>query len=384
MITLTRDDLRSLVTTSAHPCVSIYMPLHDSQPDSKQDAIRNKNLLDQAAAALKSRGVRPAEIDGLLQEARELQKNALFWRANGRKGLAMLIEPGTLRVLRSHERFDEFLAVANRYHVAPLVRAFSEPERFLLLAISANEVHVYSADSGGLTPVALPNSMPKSLEQATAGTEFDKGLQRHTSAARTMGNPRVGIVHGHGVPKDDQKSLLTEYLRDVVRHLTPIWQAASAPLVVAAVGYVHPIFRDVCSYPQLLSQGVVASPDTLERPELHRRALEVVRAAAPSHVQSALDRFRALQRSERVAFQIESIVPAADAGRVEVLFAANGQHVWGRAAGDSVEVHRERAAEDVDLVDLAIGRTIACNGEVYVVDREKVPAPGPMGAILRW
>ena len=387
MTAITAEDLRMLAARQTSPCVSIYMPLHRSQPDSKQDPIRLKNLLDGAEEALRTQGMSRGAIGELLNEARALETNALFWRSNGSKGLALLIQPKSLRTIHSHEEFEEFVAAGEQFHLAPLVHAYSEPAQFLVLAVSANDVRLYRADEHSLTPVPLPEAIPKNLHEATKGMEFDKGLQYHTSAAHVAGSGRVGIAHGKGAPKDDQKTLLTEYLRAVMRHLEPVLEKESTPLVLAAVNYIHPIFRDVCRYPHLLPEGVNASPDGgLAESDLHRLAFDVVKPKLHAKMHAARNRYHVLKGTERVAFHIEEILRAEDQGRVEVLFAAHGAHIWGTsdAAANAVDVHREPKAGDVDLLNLAVNQAIAGGGTAYVVDAKDVPSREPAAAILRW
>jgi hypothetical protein len=385
MIAIRPEDLRKLAAPRRDRCVSIYMPLHGSQPDSQQDVIRLKNLLDQARDALRARSMRQTDIDALLEEPRALETNGLFWRFTGKKGLVLLIEPKVLNWGRSHIAFDEFLAVEKRFHLAPLVRAFSEPELLLVLTVSANAVGLYRADQETLTPIPLPDSFPRSLREVEKGTEFDKGLQYHTSAAHGIGGARIGIAHGHGTPKDDRKTLLTEYLRTVVRHLEPVLRHESSPLVLMAVKSLQPIFRELCRYPYLLPEGIIASPDSLSESELHRRAIEAAGPNRQAVLQAARDRCVQLQATDRVAYHIEQILPATDHGRVEVLFAASGSHIWGQFDGaEMVTVHGDRQPDDIDLLDLAVSKAIEHGRSVYVVDPKVVPSREPLAAILQW
>jgi Bacterial archaeo-eukaryotic release factor family 3 len=192
------------------------------------------------------------------------------------------------------------------------------------------------------------------------------------------------VKHGKGSPKDDYKTLLTEYLRTVIRHLRPVLAKESAPLVLAAVDYVHPIFQDLCSYPHLLPEGVNASPDSLVDSDLHRRALEIVTPKLHPRLASDRKHYEKLRTTDRIAFQIETVLPAAETGRIEALFAAQGAHVWGRANGDAaIQVHHNPQPGDRDLLDVAVAKTIANGGVVHIVDANDVPSHGPIAAILR-
>lgn len=385
MIGIRPEEMRSLAAPRTAWCVSIYMPLHGSQRDSQQDVIRLKNLVNQADEMLAARGMRRPEIDAFLEEARALEGNGLFWRFTGKKGLALLIEPKTLRWIRSQVAFEESVAVENRYHLAPLVQAFCKPERLLILALSGNSVRLYQSEESRLTPIQLPEPFPTSLSEATKGTEFDRGLSYHTSAAHGRGTVRVGIQTGHGTPKDDQKTLVTEYVRSVVKHLEPVLRHESSPLVLVAVHALHPVFRELCRYPYLLEEGVMASPDSLTDSELHRRAIEAAGPNRHANLQAALERYRQMQRTDRIAYHIEQILPAIEHGRVDVLFAASDAHIWGTSDNKTgVAVHRVREAHDVDLLDLAICKTIEHGRTAYVIDAQAVPSHEPLAAILKW
>jgi Bacterial archaeo-eukaryotic release factor family 3 len=275
--------------------------------------------------------------------------------------------------------------VENRYRLAPLVQAFCEPERLLILALSSNSVGLYESEESRLSPIQLPEPFPTSLSEATKGTEFDRGLSYHTSAAHGRGTARVGIQTGHGTPKDDQKTLVTEYVRSVVKHLEPVLRHESSPLVLVAVQSLHPVFRELCRYPYLLEEGVMSSPDSLTDSELHRRAIEAAGPNRQANLQAAIERYRQMQRTDRIAYHIEQILPAIEHGRVDVLFAGSGIHIWGKFDGEKgVAVHRDRDPHDVDLLDLAICKTIENGRTAYVVDSKVVPSHEPLAAILKW
>jgi hypothetical protein len=380
MITIRTDDFRKLAAPRSELCVSIYMPLCGLP----QDVIRLKNLLDQARDALGAQGMRQAESVALLAEARGLETNSLFWRSTGKKGLVLLIEPGAVHWSRSHVMFEEFSAVQKRFHLVPLVRASFEPEGFFVLALSDNNVSLFRGDRDSLTPIELPKSFPKSLSEVEKGTEFDKGLQYHTSATHSKSGVRIGIAHGKGTPKDDRKILRAEYVRSVVRHLEPLLKEESSRLVLAADRSIQPIFRELCRYPYLLAEGVTGSPDSLSKAELHRRSLEAAGPNRRAILEADRERFTQMAATDRVASHIEQILPATNRGSVDVLFAASDSHIWGRFDGaDTVAVHRQRHPDDVDLLDLAVAKALEKGRPVYVLDPEALPCREPIAAILR-
>lgn len=97
-----------------------------------------------------------------------------------------------------------------------------------------------------------------------------------------------------------------------------------------------------------------------------------------------LNRYRELQATTRVAYHIETVLPAVDHGRVEVLVADRDAQIWDRLdEQNQVSVHRFEESGDVDLLDVAISETIAKRGTAYVIDQDQVPSRDAVAAILR-
>ena len=60
------------------------------------------------------------------------------------------------------------------------------------------------------------------------------------------------------------------------REMYEVLREEQAPLVVAAVDYLLPIFRQASAYPHLLQRGIEGNPDRLSEKELHDRAWTLV------------------------------------------------------------------------------------------------------------
>lgn len=63
---LSRDELKTVITESERPSVSLFLQTHRAGPEIQQDPIRLKNLLKQAESQLTVEGLRSAEARELL------------------------------------------------------------------------------------------------------------------------------------------------------------------------------------------------------------------------------------------------------------------------------------------------------------------------------
>ena len=100
----------------------------------------------------------------------------------------------------------------------------------------------------------------------------------------------------------------------------------------------------------------------------------------------AVNLYRQLADSQQASNVVEDVVPAAYFERVEVLFVALGEQVWGTLDPETgqVETRSERRDGDRDLLDLAGVHTLVNGGTVYAVEPDQVPGGGLVAALFRY
>ena len=211
------------------------------------------------------------------------------------------------------------------------------------------------------------------------------------TSTRTPGGKgeRPAIFHGHGVASaDDPKDYILRYFHRVDEGLRDLLRDEQAPLVLAGVDYLHPIYKEANSYPYLLDEGITGNPEELRAEELHEQAWAIVQPLFLAAHKKAAAQYRQLAGagSEQASNDLKEVVPAAYHGRVETLFVAVGPQRWGTFDLDTSEVylHQEAEPSDEDLLDLAAVQTLSNSGTVYAVEPEKVPDEAPLAAVFRY
>ena len=91
--------------------------------------------------------------------------------------------------------------------------------------------------------------------------------------------------------------------RKWIKESSRILQGQTAPLILAGVEEEVALYRHVNSYPRLVEQAVLGSPDAFEPNELHDRAMEIAREIQPPLLQKALDQVKEVSGNETRAFQ---------------------------------------------------------------------------------
>lgn len=381
---LTIDLAMQLARTEGGNRVSIFMPTRPFLPGSAdENSTRLKNLLRAAGAELERRKMRPAEIERLLAPARELTDDVPFWM-RAEEGLAVLLGPEGMHAVRVPIPLTEMVHVSTRYYMRPLLPHIETHGHYWLLFISQKAVRLYSGTRHGLA--AMPVSdMPTSLAEALRWDDFEKAsLQFHGAVGPGGGRTMRPLYHGNKDP--DIKNELARFFRKIDQALSERLRDSDAPLVLAGVDYLIPLYRDVNSYPHLVHEAVAGNADIVPLPELHRQALAAMRRLAHTESRLLADRVEEAWGSPRTTPDPETIVPAAFTGRIDTLMLSGAERWWGRYDADASRavLHRTPSEGDEDLLDLAALQTLENGGSVVNMPAEDMPRGHSAVALLRY
>lgn len=176
------------------------------------------------------------------------------------------------------------------------------------------------------------------------------------------------------------------YFRKIDRGLGEVLKGQEAPLVVAGVDYLLPIYREANTYPGLVEEGVTGNPEELTAEDLHERAWGVVEPRFSEARREAAERYAELAGTGRTSADPREVVPAAYYGRAETLFVASGVRRWGAfdPGNGEVDLHDEPEDGDGDLLDFAAVQTVLNGGTTYVTDPEEMPEGSEVACLLRY
>jgi Bacterial archaeo-eukaryotic release factor family 3 len=373
-----RTDLQRLALGRHGPCVSMFLPTHRAGREVEQAPIRLKNLLRHATDALKSDGVRAPEIDRLLAPLRRLLDDRLFWQYQS-DGLALFSRPGWWRSFRVPLDLPELAVVDDRFHVTPLLQLLAGDGHFFVLALSQNQIRLLEGTRDRVEEVELPG-VPLGVRDALQGEEVQRQLQLYVA---DRGGPGAGrIYHGHGHPGEGQAERILRYFRKVDRGLREMLASERAPMVLAAVEHLSPIYRKANTYPQLVDEVLPGSPEGLSPHELHAMAWPIVEPLFLRAQREAVARYDRLAGTGQTSQDAQDIVRAAEDGRIETLFIS--QHPAGPsgAAGDAPVSDGDGGLRDV--LGLATVTALSKGGTVYVFPAGEVPGGGNAAAVFRY
>jgi hypothetical protein len=382
MNALSQDELKTLLGKHQGLCISIFMPTFRTGTESQQNQIRFRNLLRKAEEKLLAGGLRPQEIKKLMEPAQALPGNVLFWRRQS-DGLALFISADLFRCFCLPEAFSELIVAADYFHVKPLLPLLSGDKRFYILALSQKEVRLLEGTERNIREIEL-ESVPKSLAEALQYDEFGKQIRFRAGTAG--GGDRSTMVSGHGAEIDDTKDNLLKYFRLIDRVLHDLLRDERAPLILAGVDFLFPIYREANTYPRLIEEGIPGNPQGIGADVLHRSALKIVAPCFQKAEHDAVEQYRQSSGTGLTSADSREIVPAAFHGRVGLLLVASGRQQWGIVNGESGAVERQEkmGAVSEDLLEVSAIQTFLNGGTVFTLPPEKMPDKSDLAAVFRY
>lgn len=373
-----RSDLKRLTQREEGWHVSLFIPTYSSGAATEQNPIRYRNLLAQANDKLVAAGVRAPDAAAFLAPAQRLAADSHFWLKQ-RAGLALFLSPTLAYVYRVNAPLPERVVVAAQFAIRPLLPLLTDEGRFYVLALSLNQTRLYRGDRDALIEVELANT-PTSLDESLRYSELGK---EHLSFSVASSGRGEAISYGRGIKSDILKDEALAFFQQLNKGVVAAIGDDHAPLLLAGVDYLFPIYREANSYADLADNGIPGNPERVPPADLHARAWPVVAPLFERAREADATRYRALAGTGRTANTVEAIVPAAGQGRVETLFVSRDAAQPG-AVDPMTGAVTVGAATGEDLLDAAALAAYLNRADVYVVAAEEMPDSAPLAAILRF
>ncbi len=383
---LDRPMLDELMAYRDDTCVAIYLPMERRGADVRGNSVRLKNQLSEVAATLEASGWRRPEIDDFLDRPRQLLEDSNYWQ-HQQDGFALFMAPGFYETLRLPLSFEPLAVVSERFHIKPLLPLLGENGVYYILALSQNKVRLLKGTRFSIEEIdaelMAAAGIPGDIDEALAFDDPEEQLQYRTITAGEAGGPEL-LHHGHTI-EDEKRQRQRRFVQAVGKGVATLLKGSDAPIVVAAVGYLHALAADVARLPTIAEDFIEGNPEHTQIEALRQRAWEIVSPGFEEARETATTRYKELP-GNRTTDRLQELVPAAVQGRIGTLFVARNKQVWGHYNMETHEVVVDGASRSngEDLLDYAVVHTLTNGGDVYLLDEDELPAQSDAAAILRF
>lgn len=384
--TLTRDTLKQLLAIEQGPCLTLFQPTHRSFPEREQDPIRFKQLVHQLETGLQPQDA--ALRNALLEPFLALADDHDFWNRS-REGLAIFAAPGHFEVFRLPRRVPELAVVNARMHIKPLLRITQSGDRYQVLALTLDHLHLFEGNRDGLEAIPLAAGVPATLEDAL-GRELtgksQSGFSQGFSRAAERGRPMQQEAGGAGVQREidlDRERYFREVDKAILQHHSRL---SGLPLILAALPEHQHVFRSLSHNEHLLPKGIDKDPSLLSPGELREESWTIMEQRYLERLEGFIDQFGASRGQGLATDQIEEIGHSIIEGRVATLLVEAERQIPGQA--DATEGKAlpatPQSATTPDLLDELTVWTFEHGGDVVVVPRERMPTQTGVAALYRY
>jgi hypothetical protein len=381
---LSKEQLATLASHQGPSSISVYLGTHPAgvEKNEQKDTIVFKNVLQQITNELRNKGVDSTTIERIIKPGYDLVRNDKFW-LNVSKGLAVFMSDGEFKYMKLPMTPKDEILVNTSYYLSPLIPLITAKDYFFLLMVSKKQAKLYRADQFGMVYIPIPE-MPDGIDDVVHFEEKDdqKLFRTDTSGAGHGAN-----YHGIGSGKPDEKQNIAMYFDEVDETLwKAILNTENAPLLIAGVEYLVPIYKSVAKYKFIWDEPLTGNFEYEDESSLYQQALKKMEPYFQQRHNKALEMYGNQSATGLTSSIPADVIPAAHYSRVWHLFVPRDEHIWGRfdEMKNELELHESRQEGDECLLDKAVLRTIQNGGEVHVVDRDRMPGRSKIAALMRY
>jgi hypothetical protein len=361
-----RNAIRELVAQQEYPSVSILMPTHRAHPDTQQDPIRLKNLIEQARRRLEEEvGKRPSWP---LMERLENEANAIDWRQS-MDGLAIFANDNFSTVERLPFAVDERVSIDSNFETRELAAAFQRHPRYRVLTLAARPTRLCGGEGDVLEEVR----------------EFGFPLG--------FGGPR-GVTRRPDAPQMQRSNVreahVTEFYSEVDAALGEASAGEALPLVLVGARPALAAFEEITSKGGEIIARIEGSHDEANGAAIADLVWPEVQEWLAQQRRAAVESVGAALGAKRLASGIDDSWKSAVEGRGMELVVEEGyrQPAILHREGYVLELVDESATDGPrhldDAVDELVELVLEKGGEVTFVDDGALADCDRVALILRY
>jgi Bacterial archaeo-eukaryotic release factor family 3 len=372
-------DYKALTKVREGTCISVYTNRSSDAEQTKNGLRRIKDALRGAAADVQNASMTVDDAGRMLESNWELIQQPESGRA-GMKGAALFLGRNFAACYGLPTSVAERIVVGSEFFIRPLLASWPTNDRFFVLALSQKHVRLYEGSRYSIEERHLRDT-PENLHEDLAGLSFERHYEMHT-AASPVSNQKGAFFHGPSVSNKDR---LIHFFRDVDLGVAGVLKNQEAPLIVAAVEYLFPIYKEANTYPHLLEDMIAGNPDLLTPDALHAASWKIVESRASEAEARAFDVYQEHINTRLTSSNLRKVIAAAASGRVRFLFIPSTGEAWGLfQPSEVVHIHDKEEPGDDELLNLAAILTLRHGGEVRVVPSTELPQGAEVAAVFRF
>ena len=391
---LNTDILKELAAFEAPLCLTLTMPCIKSGDQQQQNAIRFKNLLQDATKKLEKIGCQQHQIDDLLSPLEPLLDEADFW-THLQSGLIVCVSEDKQGLYHLPFSIDENVIVDRHFYLRPVIPRLQQDSKVAVLLLSMNDpALIFSDRSSEHYETQVPPEPLSSFDDFMKTYDMEESLQFRSQGYGGGVNATTPGYHGQGVAGDDatKNAHLKEYLKQLENWVDDTLQQRHFKEVFLVAGpQLEGLYKTVMRSGGLQLHKLDQKNPSSEKPEIWiENVRQQLKERFEQESERALATYQRLKRKHEGSIEdnLPDIVRAAHSQRIETLMLPDKSqdYYWGRFDPDTSKIQEQEQDENVtgpgdELVNLAAIKTLLNGGRVIPMPEGASP---DYAALCRW
>jgi hypothetical protein len=386
MQNITREAVEKLLETNQpSPAVTMYIPMHTSAspPHITENQIRLKNLISKAADEIRAHDEASKLGKELQQMLDSVYDDLSFWEQQT-AGMLVCARPGNIQMFHLPMDTDEYLAIDETFHLAPVLAILNENHPYYVLTVEQHNPKLFKGDMYGLrfSDISLPETVQAALNLDEQNQKSENQGAASGSSVNTSG------FNGRGGARNPQEEDRLKFFR-IVDKIVCSSDLQGLPLILAGIDAETVEYRNLSKYPKILKGTINGSHADLDMDRLFKKARRIVEKelVMPVHA-AAIEEYERLEGANpgRTARDMKAIQEAIDQGRVDKLLASMSNRTTDTVQDslkDVAKITFPDAKQSKTLNRLAM-KVWQMSGTVINLTPHEMPHGAPMVARLRY
>lgn len=385
---MNRHEIHLLQQISGYPALTITLPTHRTSPDNRQDPIRVKNLVEQAASRLlaefSKRDIAPL-LDRLEKLTEEIDYRYTL------DGLALFVNRDFARAIQLPFTLKERVHVDETFLTRDLVFAMNRTPRYWVLALSEKPTRLYEATGDDLIEIQ-DGGFPITYEGPSEDQSLPSTSRRWRSSGQAFHEGPGGERSFPGGTGLKRSAYRDEYHRRFFRQidaaLKPFLADEPLPLAVVGVDRFLASFNEITDYKDSILTTLEGSHDKTSPHELGKLVWTLVKDALAEQRQQVLSELDKAVGERKSVSTIGEVWRFASEGRGRLLLVEKDFHFPARVdeTGRHLTPADDVAAPDVvdDAVNEIIETVLSKQGRVVFLENGQLETHQRIALILRY
>ena len=359
---MTRGKLEKLASERTNPCVTISMKTHRTHPDNTEDAIVMRNLLKEAETRV-TKEFSKEHVGNLLKNLMSLESEIDF--NYNLDSLHIFLSEKTKEIVKSPWQTQyNFVQVADKFAVKPLIKIFNRTEEYLILLLSQSGANLFQASNDSISEEIKNDDFP-----------FTDGAD-HLPGQRSS---KDKLIDGR-----DEINLLRQYLNKIDKAVVRVHNKTGMKCIVISTADNYSHLMKVADKPSVYMGHVTINYKDTANHTIAAAAWEVVESLQN---QSRADAIKEMLEAQGVITGLPEIFKAAKEGRGELLISNDDYTQPVKITGEfTFELASDVTHPDItdDIVSEIAWDVISKKGRAIFTTQEELKPLGDIALKVRY